>query len=137
MGMKIQRIEYYYAMVADQPGAAYHLLSQLAGAAVNLLAFNAIPIGPAHTQLVLFPEDPVLLVKAAEIAKLTLLGPHHAFLIRGDDELGALADLHRKLADADVNVFASSGVTDGSGGYGYVVYVRPEHYEAAAKALGL
>jgi hypothetical protein len=54
---------------------------------------------------------------------------------QGDDELGALASVHEKLYQARVNVYASSGVTDGKGSYGYVVYVRPEEYERAAKAL--
>ena len=43
-------------------------LSQLAAADVNLLAFNAVPIGPEYTQLVLFPEQPSKLVHAAERA---------------------------------------------------------------------
>ena len=33
--------------------------------------------------------------------------------------------------------YASSGVTDGRGGYGYILYVRSEHYEDAATALGV
>ncbi len=41
------------------------------------------------------------------------------------------------MFEAGVNVFASNGVTDGKGSYGYVLYVRPQDYEAAARALGL
>ena len=32
-------------------------------------------------------------------------------------------------------MFASTGVTDGRGGFGYVIYVRPEHFQSAASAL--
>jgi hypothetical protein len=32
-------------------------------------------------------------------------------------------------------VFASTGVADGRGGYGYIIFVRPEEYERAAEAL--
>jgi len=42
-----------------------------------------------------------------------------------------------KLADAEVNVYASSGVTDQRGGYGYVMHVRPDEYEKAAGILGV
>jgi hypothetical protein len=49
--------------------------------------------------------------------------------------MGALAKVHAKLAEAGVNVYASTAVTDGYGHYGYVIYVRPEEYERAAKAL--
>ena len=77
------------------------------------------------------------LTRAAEKTGLILTGPQRAFLIQGDDRLGALVDLHRKLSDGRINVYASSGVTDGRGGYGYVLYVRSEHYEGAAAALGV
>ena len=64
-------------------------------------------------------------------------GPHPAFLVQGDDELGALAQIHQALFEANVNVFASSGVTDGRGSFGYVVYVRPDDLRRAEEALGL
>jgi hypothetical protein len=135
--MRIRRVEYFHATVKDQPGEAYKLLSQLATAEVNLLAFNAVPVGPEQTQLVIFPESVESLAHAAERTGLIMTGPQRAFLIQGDDKLGALVDLHRKLSDARINVYASSGVTDGVGGYGYVLYVRSEHYEDAAAALGV
>jgi len=58
-------------------------------------------------------------------------------LVQGGESLSELAEVHQKLYQAGVNVYASSGVTDGRGTYGYVVYVRPEQYERAASALGL
>ncbi len=137
MATKIQRVDYYHATVTDRPGEAYHLLSQLAGSGVSLLAFSAIPAGPEHTQLMLFPKHPDKLIRSAGASGLVLTGPQHALLIQGDDELGALAESHRSLFDANVNVYASTGVADGQGGYGYVIYVRSEDFEAAARALGV
>jgi hypothetical protein len=64
-------------------------------------------------------------------------GPHHALLVQGDDELGALASVHQRLVDAGVDIFASSGVTDGRGSFGYLVYVREDQFEKSATALGL
>jgi len=49
--------------------------------------------------------------------------------------MGALAGVHEKLAQAQVNVYASTAVTDGKGHYGYIIYVRPEQYERATQAL--
>jgi hypothetical protein len=49
--------------------------------------------------------------------------------------LGALAEIHKRLRDANVNIYASTGVTDGEGRYGYVIYVREEDHQSAAKAL--
>jgi hypothetical protein len=136
MAFRIRRADYFYTTVQDAPGEAYKLLSLLAEAGINLLAFNAMPVGPKHAQLTLFPEDGDRLAEAARKANLLLDGPHPALLVQGDDALGALAQVHEKLYEAGVDVYASTGVTDGRGSYGYIVYVRPEEYEQAAQALG-
>jgi hypothetical protein len=137
MAFRIRRVEYYYTSVKDEPGAAYRILSQLAGLGVNLLAFTAVPIGPTRAQLALFPENDGKLTAAARQAGLELDGPHRALLAQGDDELGALAGVHERLFQAGVDVYASSGVTDGRGSFGYVVYVREDQFERAAEALGV
>ena len=118
----------------DSLGAGYRILSELSRMGVNFLAFNAIPIGPANVQLVLFPEDAEKLIQAAEPAGLALTGPQKALLIQGEDRLGELADIHRRLFDANVDVYAASGVTSDSG-YGYLLYVKPEQFESAAQTL--
>ena len=86
-----------------------------------------------RTGLPVFPAILGLMV----LTGVALTGPNNAFLIHGDDRLGALIELHQRLSDAHVNVYASDGVTDGRGGYGYVLYVRPDEYETAAGILGV
>jgi hypothetical protein len=137
MAFRIRRVEYFTTTVQDQPGEAYKLLSQLADLGLNLLAFTAVPVGPLRAQLTIFPEDPLKMADAARKAGFVLDGPHPALLVQGDDELGALARLHAQLYEADVNVYASSGVADGRGSFGYIIYVKPEDYERAASALGV
>ncbi len=135
MAFTIRPVDYYSTTVQDQPGEAYKLLAHFAELGINLLAFTAVPIGPSRAHLTLFPDDGERFLDAARKANLILDGPVHALLVQGDDSLGALAEVHEKLASAEVNVYASSAVTDGRGSYGYVVYVRPEEYERAAWAL--
>lgn len=135
MSFKITKAEYFYCSVVDQPGEAYKLLSQLEKSGVNLLAFTAIPVGPERTQLTLFPETPPKLMDVAGRSNLGLDGPHPALLVTGDDELGALAEIHQKLYEAKVNVYASSGVADRIGGFGYILYIRPEEFDRATAAL--
>ena len=101
MEQRITRVEYYHASVADQPGEAYKFLSQLAVVGINLLAFTAVPVGPTVTQLTIFPDDPAQLKHEAAKIGLSLDGPHKAFLVQGDDELGALARIHHKIYEAD------------------------------------
>jgi hypothetical protein len=137
MAFGIRRVEYFTATVRDQPGEAYKLLSQLEDLGLNLVAFTAVPVGPLHAQLTIFPEDPLRMPDAARKAALVLDGPHPALLVQGDDELGALANIHATIYEAGVNVYASSGVADGRGSFGYVIYVRPDDYERAATALGV
>jgi hypothetical protein len=137
MAVRIRRIHYYSTTVRDAPGEGYRVLSSLAEQQVNLVAFTGVPIGSNLTQLTLFPDDESLFVSAAGKSGLKLEGPHFALLVQGDDQFGAIAEIHRRLSAAKVNVYASNGVADGVGGYGYVLHVRPEHFENAVQALGL
>lgn len=133
---KIQRVEYFYATVKDRPGEAFKVLSQLAGAGVNLLAFVAMPLGPESAQFTLFPENVESLLRAAEHGGMILDGPHEALLIQGEDKMGALAEVHSKLYAAGADVYACTCVTDGKGAYGYLVYLRAGGVETALSALG-
>ena len=137
MESKIRKVDYFYCTVQDQPGESYKLLSLLADVGVNLLAFTAVPSGLLNTQFTLFPEDSDKLKAEAKKASLSIHGPIPALLVQGDDELGALTEIHKKLYDYGVNVVASTAVTNGKGGFGYVIYVRTEQFDAAAAALGL
>jgi hypothetical protein len=108
MAFSVRRADYFYTTVEDRPGEGHKLLTQLADVDVNLLAFAAVPIGPVHTQLTLFPDDAERMASAARKAGLALDGPHPALLVQGDDDLGALAGVHEKLFEAGVNVYAST-----------------------------
>ncbi len=66
---------------------------------------------------------------------LDLTGPRQAFLIQGDDRIGALHQHHLVLGNAGVNVLAANGVVDGMGRFGYILWVRSKDYEKAADAL--
>ncbi len=137
MPFSTRRIEYFYVNVRDELGVSYRILSALAERGVHLLAFTAVPSGADRAQLAIFPEDPAHLLSEARLAQIELEGPHHALLVQGDDELGGLAQVHGRLFDAGIDVYASSGVSDGKGSFGYVVYVREDQFEQAADALGL
>ncbi len=136
MATTVRRVDYFHTSVTDEPGTAYRLLSSLSKLHVNLLAITAVPTGPVKTQLTLFPEDSALLQSVAKKAQLDLDGPYPALLVQGDDEMGTLARIHEELFQAKVNVYAASGVTDGRGGFGYLIWVRPGDYEKAAETLG-
>jgi len=137
MAFRIRPVDYFYVNVPDRPGEAHRVLSGLADSGVNLLAITAVPVGPSRTQMALFPEDSFMLRDTAMKVGLELDGPYRAMLVQGDDELGALVGIHEKLASSGVNVYASMGLTDGKGDYGYLLYIRPEEFERAVTALGV
>jgi hypothetical protein len=137
MAFTVRRIDYFYITIPDAPEGGYEVLSQLSQQNISLVAITAVPSGPSRTQLTVFPDDTARMQSAAQQSNIPLDGPHRALVVQGDDEVGALARIHERLRDANVHVFASTGVADGRGGYGYIIYVRPEEYEVAAAALNV
>jgi len=135
MAIAVRAVEYYYMRVENEPHKAFELLARLASEEINLLAFGAVPFGPNYVELTIFPDRTAEFQALAARSGWSLIGPQHAILIQGDDQLGALAAIHKTLQDAGVKIFASSGVTDGQGGYGYVIYTKEGDHLAAAKAL--
>lgn len=135
MALSVRTVEYFYANIRDEPAKAYEFLAQLASEEVNILAFSAVPFGPNYVELTIFPDRTETLMNAAQKHGWTLTGPQHACLVQGDDRLGALADIQKTLIDAGVKIYASTGITGGGGRYGYIIYVKEEDHQRAAKAL--
>jgi hypothetical protein len=136
MADTVRSIEYFYLTVPDTPGEGQRILSALKDSDVNLLAFLGFPLGGGQSQIDLVPEDPQALREAAQRAGVTLSEAKRAFLIQGDDRVGAVADTTAKLADASINLTAAAATSAGSGRYGMIVWVAPADYERAADVLG-
>lgn len=137
MSATIYSVDYFYTTVEDTPGMGCKFLETLVHDDVNLLAFNAFPVGKSRTQLVIYPLNSTWLGDLARHEGLRLVGPNHAFMVHGDDELGALVNLHKKLSDENINVSSSNGISDGRGGYRYIMHVSPEDHQKAMEVLGV
>ena len=136
MAETIQRVDYVYVTVPDAPGEGDRVLSALKDSGVNLLACLGFPAGDGRSQLDLVAEDAESLRAALAATGVTPSEVKHAFLVQGDDRVGAVADTTAKLADASINVTAVAAVGAGSGRYGMILWVAPSGYENAAAALG-
>jgi hypothetical protein len=136
MADSIRSVEYYYVTVPDAPGEGQRILSALQESGVNLLAYLGFPVGGGQSQLDLVPEDPGALKDVAERLGLTLSEAKRAFLVQGDDRVGAVADTVAKLAGAGINVTAAAATAAGSGRYGMILWVAAADYERAADVLG-
>lgn len=137
MADTMRGVEYYYVTVRDAPGEGQRVLSALRESGVNLLAYLGFPLGGGQSQIDLVPEDPDALREAAERAGITLSEAKRAFLVQGDDRVGAVADTTAKLAEASINVTAAAATSVGSGHYGMILWVAPADYENASGVLGL
>ncbi len=137
MAVTVKVVEYYYATVEDKPGEAQRLMGFCSAHEIDLVNLTAFPVGKGKVQIDLFPLNAGKLISAAQEASIPLVGPKKAFLIQGDDRKGALIDFHLRLAYAGVNIYAANGTSDGRGGFGFILWVRPEDFEKAASTLGV
>jgi hypothetical protein len=135
MADTVRKVQYFYIMAPDKPGEGARALQVLRDAGVNLLAFSGFPAGK-RAQLDFVPEDPAAFRAAARKAKWKVTGPKAAFVIEGEDRLGATAEILGRLAAAKVNVTATDAVCGGAGRFGVLLWVKPRDVAKAAKALG-
>jgi hypothetical protein len=135
MSEMIRKVDYYYTAAADKPGEGARLLAALKDAGVALLALHGFP-SARKTQIDFVPTDPAAFVAAAKSAKIKLSKPKAAFLVEGDDRVGAMAGVMAKLSGAKINVTAATGVCAGMGRYGAILWVKPRDVKKAAAALG-
>ena len=136
MADTIQKVDYFYTMVPDKPGEAARMLAVLREAGVNLLVFSGFPEG-RRGQLDFVPADAGAFRQAAKKAGWKLTGPKRAFLLQGEDRVGAVAETLGKLAAAKNNVTAIDAVCAGAGRYGAILWVPQRDVGRAAKVLAV
>ncbi len=136
MAETIRRVDYFYILTPDKPGEGARALATLREAGINLLAFTGFPKGRG-SQLDFVPADPAAFVQAAKKARWKLSPRKTAFLIEGEDRVGALADIAARLAAAKINVTATDAICAGAGRYGALIWVKPRDVKRAAQALGV
>ncbi len=66
-----------------------------------------------------------------------IVGPKQAFIIQGDDRVGALVEYFGKLAAAKVNATATDALTVGVGQFSAILWVKARDVKRAATALGV
>ncbi len=135
MAEMIRKVDYYYTTAANKPGEGTRLLDTLRMAGVNLRAFHGFP-SARKAQIDFVPTDAAAFLAAAKNAKIKISKPKTAFLVEGDDRIGAIAGVLSKLAAAKLNVTAVTGVCAGMGRYGAILWVKPRDVTKAAAALG-
>jgi len=135
MADTIRLADYFYVEASDRPGEGARILEHLRGAGVNLTALHAFPAA-RKTQVDFVPTSATEFKAAAKAAKWKVVGPKKAFIIEGEDRVGALTDYFRRLGEAKINVTATTAVTAGAGRFGAILWVKSKDVRRAATALG-
>ena len=134
MASSLRKVDYFYVMVPNTAGQGAKVLSGLAAAGVNLLAFSGFPSG-GKGQLDIVPESSAKFRRAAKKMKLKVSARKTGFLLQGSDRVGAMTKTLRTLADAKINVTAMDAVTSGDGRFAAIFWVKQKKVAKAAKLL--
>ena len=133
----VRRVEYYYTTVSNRPGEGARLFNALKAGHANLVAFNGFQTSARRAQIDFVPSDRDAFLAAAQRVGIKLIGPKTAFLIQGEDRVGAVADILTKLEQARINVIAMQAIASGTGHYGAILWVKPRNVNKAAQVLGV
>jgi len=134
MADRLRKVDYFYVMVPNTAGQGAKVLSGLAAAGVNLLAFSGFPSG-GKGQLDLVPENSAKFRRAAKKMKLKVSARKTGFLLQGSDRVGAMTKTLKTLAAAKINVTAMDAVTSGNGRFAAIFWVKPKKVAKAARLL--
>jgi hypothetical protein len=134
MAKTLRKTSYFSIETPHTAGQGLRILAALQKAGVNLLAYSGYPEG-RKAKLVFVPDKPARFKAVAKKLKLKVSVRKIAFLLQGDDKIGALTDTLNKLAKAKINLTALTAAVAGSGRFGAIFWVKPKHVAKAAKLL--
>lgn len=134
MATTAKKVIYFALQIPNRVGEASRILTSLAKSGVNLHAFTGFPNG-RRSQADFIPVIPSSFLSAARRMKLRVSKRKSGFVIRGNDQRGALANVLSKLSKAKINVTAVDAVGAGSGRFGAILWVKAKDVNKAAKAL--
>ena len=131
----IRKVVYFSMQVPNRSGVGAEMLRSIAKGKQNLLAFTGFPNG-AKAQVDFVPAKPVDFARGAKKKGVKLSKKKTAFLVQGEDRVGALLRVLDKLAKAKINMVAMDAVTAGNRRFGAIFWVRPKDVARTSRLLG-
>jgi len=135
MADRVKKVTYCYAKVPSRAGQGARVLKELRDADVSLLAFSGFPAGGGKAQLDFIVESATELRRVARNNGWRLSKPKKAFLVTGNDAVGAVERHIAKLADQKISVTAADAVCAGKGRYGMILWVKPKDFARASRTM--
>ncbi len=130
----IRKVAYFSMQVPNRPGVGAAMLKSIAKGGQNLLAFTGFPSG-VGAQVDFVPAKPAEFARGAKKHGVKLSKRKTAFLVQGEDRVGALVRIVDTLAKAKINMVAMDAVTAGSRRFGAIFWVKPKDVARASRLL--
>lgn len=131
----IRKVAYFSMQVPNRPGEGARMLKAIAKGKHNLLAFTGFP-NAGRAQVDFVPVNPGAFAREAKKMGIKLGNKKTAFLMQGEDRVGALTRILDKLAGARINMTAMDAVTAGGRRFGAIFWVKPKDVARASRLLG-
>jgi hypothetical protein len=135
MADRVRRVRYCYVTVPHRAGRGAKILGAIKDAGISLLAYSGFPLKGGKAQLDFVLDGTAGIGRLAKKSGWRLSKPKRAFLIQGDDKVGAAHRHIQRLADQKISITSAQGVSAGKGRYGMILWVKPKDYARAARAL--
>ena len=135
MAHRVRKVNYFNLTVPNRAGQAEQILREVRGENINMHAFTGFPLRAGKTQIDLVTDESAKVRKMARKNDWRISKSKKAFLVTGNDEIGAVHKVLKKLADNKINVTAADAVAAGKGRYGMILWVKPKAYSRAARTL--
>lgn len=135
MAHRVRKVNYFNLTIPNRAGQAEQVLREVRGQGINMHAFTGFPLKAGKTQVDLVTSESTKLRRIAKKNDWRISKTKKAFLVTGNDEVGAVHKVLKKLADNKINVTAADAVSAGKGRYGMILWVKPKVYTRAARAL--
>ena len=130
----VRKVGYFAVTVSNTAGQGARILEALRESNVNLLAFTGFPRS-GKAQIDFVPDNPGLFQRAAKKAGLKVRKKKVGFLVQGQDRVGAVADIMKKMAQAKINVTAIDALAAGKRRFVAILWVKPKNVSKAARVL--
>ncbi|TDJ19039.1 MAG: hypothetical protein E2O62_02840 [Gammaproteobacteria bacterium] len=135
MAYRVRKVNYCKMTVSSRAGQAEKVLRVIEEAGIDMYAFSGFPTKAGKSQVDFVSDDTAAIKRLAKKSSWRLSNTKKAFLVQGNDQIGAIHKIFKKLADEKINVTAADAVAASGGRYGMILWVKPKVYNRAARVL--
>ena len=135
MAYRVRKVNYCKMTVSSRAGQAEKVLGAIKEAGIDMYAFSGFPTKAGKSQIDLISDESAAIRRLAKKSNWRLSKTKKAFLVQGNDQIGAIHKIFKKLADEKIDVTAADAVAAGVGRYGMILWVKPKVYNRAARVL--